>query len=359
MNYSKRIKNLQMMMRDVLDVEALLITDGFNLNYLVGFTGGGSDGAVLVSLDKAGLITDGRYTEAYQNNLPEGVEFFETREYYDKVVELTQQWNIEKLGFEENIPFSIFDRIDTALEIDFVPTPSPVEALREIKDDDEVAAIQVAIDKSITAYELLLKQIEIGMTEKQVVNLLDTIARQQGLQKASFDTIVASGINSSKPHATATDRKLQNGDFVTIDWGYYLNGYTSDLTRTFGIGDVDDKLKNIYQIVLDAQQKQVAAVKPDMPMNQLDAIGRDLITDAGFGKEFNHGTGHGFGLNIHETPYIQNRFDNPTVVGNIITIEPGIYVSGLGGVRIEDDLLVTKTGRDVLTGKLAKELIIL
>ena len=348
-------------MRDVLEVDGLLITDTFNLNYLVGFTGGGTDGAVLVGLDKAVLITDGRYTEAYQNNLPDGVEFSETREYYDRAVELTKEWGVKKLGFEEGVPFNIFDRIDEALDddIDFLPTPSPVEALREIKDDDEVAAIQVAIDKSITAYELLLKQIKIGMTERQVVNLLDAIAREQGLQKASFDVIVASGINSSKPHATATDRELQNGDFVTIDWGYYLNGYTSDLTRTFGIGDVDDKLKNIYQIVLDAQLKQVAAAGPDMPMNKLDAIGRDIITEAGFGKEFNHGTGHGFGLNIHETPYIQNRFDNPTVVGNIITIEPGIYVSGLGGVRIEDDLLITKDGSKNLTGKLAKDLIIL
>ncbi|EAG2965084.1 peptidase M24 family protein, partial [Listeria monocytogenes] len=233
-----------------------------------------------------------------------------------------------------------------------------IEALREVKDEEEIALIQQACHIADQGFEHILKMIRPGMTEIEVANQLDFFMRSLGATSVSFETIVASGLRSAMPHGVASEKVIEQGDLITLDFGCYYQSYVSDMTRTFAVGDPGDKLKEIYQIVLEAQEKVLAAAKPGMTGIELDAIARDHIASFGYGDAFGHSTGHGIGLEIHEGPNVSFRADKAFVVGNVITDEPGIYLPGIGGVRIEDDLLITETGNKVLTHS-PKELIIL
>lgn len=196
------------------------------------------------------------------------------------------------------------------------------------------------------------------MTEIEIANQLDFYMRAQGASGISFETIVASGLRSAMPHGVASEKIIEKGDFVTLDFGCYYQGYVSDMTRTFAVGEPAPRLKEIYQIVLDAQLAVLAEAKPGLTGIQLDAVAREYIASHGYGEAFGHSTGHGIGLEIHEGPNVSFRADKQFVPGNVITDEPGIYLPGIGGVRIEDDLLITAEGNRVLTHS-TKELIIL
>ncbi|MDR0899929.1 MAG: aminopeptidase P family protein, partial [Lactobacillaceae bacterium] len=327
MNFERRIENLRKMF-DVLEVDAMIVYQGNNNRYLTGFAGGTGEGMLAVSRSHAQFVTDGRYQEEYQNNMPEGVNFVVSRDYYGLTLEVLKTWGVKKVGFEDTIPFVVWDFFDDNLDekVDLLPLEKPIEILREIKDEDELFNTREAARLSVIAFNQLLEQIHSGMTEKEVADLLDFLAKKAGLEKTSFDTIVASGVNSSKPHATVTDRKLQKGDLVTIDFGYYYNGYTSDITRTFAVGEIDDQLKEIYQVVLNSEKAALAATKADMKLRDLDKVARDVIDEAGFGEYFNHSTGHGTGLDIHEGPAISARSTDESSLRNVLTIEPGIYL---------------------------------
>lgn len=206
------------------------------------------------------------------------------------------------------------------------------------------------------AYTYLLSIAKAGVSEKELAVALERKMVDLGASKKSFETILLSGANGSLPHGKPSDKKLQNGELVTVDFGCYFEKYASDMTRTFAVGDIDEKLSEIYNVVLEAQKRGIKAVKAGVSGYDVDKVCRDYITEAGYGEYFGHGTGHGLGIDVHEDISVSPKSKHILEVGNVITIEPGIYISGIGGVRIEDDVVVTENGCEVLN-KSPKELI--
>ncbi|MFV0561106.1 MAG: M24 family metallopeptidase [Enterococcus sp.] len=351
-----RVEKLRKAMK-AEEIDAFLVTSPYNLRYLTNFTG--TTGLAVITLEKAFFITDFRYTEQAATQA-QGFEIIQNvGPIFDEVANLVKKEDIRNLAFEElHVSFAEYSVLEEIIISDLTPVAGMIEEIREIKDEEEVATIQKACQITDEAYEHILKMIRPGMTEIEVANQLDFYMRSLGASGVSFDTIVASGLRSAMPHGVASDKIIETGDMITLDFGCYYQGYVSDMTRTFAIGDPGEKLKEIYQIVLDAQLAVIDMAKPGLTGIQLDAVARDYITKFGYGDAFGHSTGHGIGLEIHEAPNVSSRADKQFVVGNIITDEPGIYLPGIGGVRIEDDLLITAEGNRVLTQS-PKELIIL
>lgn len=221
--------------------------------------------------------------------------------------------------------------------------------LRSVKDDDEVAAMRRATAVAEAALEELLPRIKVGMTEKQIAALLMQELVNAGAHAFSFNPIVAAGPNSALPHAVPTDRPIRNGEFLLIDWGAIVDDYPSDITRTFQVGDLDPELVRVYDAVRRANEAGKAAVRPGVTGEQVDRAARKVIADAGYGDQFIHRTGHGLGLEVHETPNMVEGNSEPLIPGNVFTVEPGIYLPGRGGVRIEDNIVVTADGSHCLT----------
>ncbi|WP_423188793.1 M24 family metallopeptidase [Alkalibacterium sp. f15] len=337
-----RVEIIQQTMKNQ-KVEALLITSPYNLRYASGFTG--STGLSIVTQDKAYFVTDFRYTEQAAEQAV-GFEIIKnTGPIYDEVETIVEKEAIKVLSFEKDfVTYSTFEKINDLLACELEPSSGLLESLREIKDEKEIATIQQAIKITEYAFEEILCYIKPGVTEIEVANKLDFLMREKGATGVSFDTIVASGKRSAMPHGVASDKKIEQGDMITIDFGCYYKGYVSDMTRTISLGDPGEELKKIHQIVLDAHLKVNEQAKAGVTGKELDAVARDYITEKGYGEAFGHSTGHGIGLEVHETPGISYRNEKPLVEGNVITNEPGIYIPGLGGVRIEDDLVITKDG---------------
>lgn len=339
-------------------IDGFLVTSPYNLRYLTNFTG--TTGLAVITLDKAYFVTDFRYTEQAAKQA-QGYEIVKNvGPIFDEVAKLCQKEEIQSLGFEEAfISFAQYGQLEDLLEeTALIPISGMIEELREIKDENEVKIVRKACEIADRGIEHIWNTIKPGMTEIEVANQLDFYMRSLGATSVSFDTIVASGLRSAMPHGVASEKIIEKGELITIDFGCYYNGYVSDETRTFAIGDPGQKLKDIYQIVLEANLKVIEEAKPGMSGIELDAIARDHIASFGYGEAFGHSTGHGIGLEIHEGPNVSFRAEKRFVPGNIITDEPGIYLPGIGGVRIEDDLLVTSTGNEVLT-KATKEFMIL
>ena len=338
-------------------IASFLITSPYNLRYLTGFTG--TTGLALISLEKAYFITDFRYTEQAAKQCVGYEVVKNVGPILEVVADIVETTKLENLAFEEAyVPFKQYVDLETLLEVDLVPVSGMVEELREVKDEAEVAIIEKACNIADQAFSHILTYIKPGMTEIQVANELDFHMRSLGASGVSFETIVASGLRSAMPHGVASDKVIEEGDLITIDFGCYYNGYVSDMTRTIAIGEPSDKLKEIYNVVKEAQQKVLDVAKPGMTGVELDAVARDYIASKGYGEAFGHSTGHGIGLEIHEGPNVSKLADKAFVPGNVITNEPGIYLPGIGGVRIEDDMLVTENGIKRLTHS-EKELIIL
>ncbi|MDR3190055.1 MAG: aminopeptidase P family protein [Lactobacillaceae bacterium] len=345
---------------DKLDIDGILVADGANMKYLTGFYGGTGDGLVLVGKDGAALITDNRYEEDMRNRIADDVQLLITRDYWAVAMVAAQRFKIAKLGFEDSLPYRDFDYIDeNFVGEDIAPTPGLLEALREVKDEAELAALRKAGEVAVAGFNELLEQLHAGMTEREVANLLDYIMKQKGADKPSFDTIVAAGINGALPHAQATDKVIEKGELVTIDFGYFVDDYTSDVTRTIAFGEVSEELQNIYGIVKHANEVALAGIHAEMDASKIDDLARDVINEAGYGKNYEHSTGHGVGLAIHEGPAVSGRSEDTIHAGMLLTIEPGIYLPGIGGVRIEDDVITTKDGIENLTAGISKELIVI
>lgn len=351
-----RVEKLRIRMQEQ-GLDAMLITSPYNLRYMSHFTG--TTGLAVVTLEKAFFVTDFRYTEQVAKQAI-GYEIIQNKgPIYDEVVNIVRSNGIEALGFEEDfVTFSTFEALEDMMPCDLVPVSGMMEALRLIKEPAEIATIKKACSISDAAYEHILGVVKPGMTEIEVANELDFYMRKLGASGVSFETIVASGVRSAMPHGVASSKVIEQGDFITIDFGCYYDGYVSDMTRTFALGEPDPKLKEIYQIVLEAQLKVIDAAKPGVTGAQLDTIARDHIASHGYGEAFGHSTGHGIGLEIHESPAISAKSDYTLVPGNVITDEPGIYLPGIGGVRIEDDLVITETGNEIICTP-SKELIVL
>lgn len=352
-----RISRLREKMKQE-NLDAFLITSPYNLRYFTNFTG--TTGLAVVTNEQAFFVTDFRYTQQAAKQAQDFEVVKNSGSIFATVAELVQRTQVNTLAFEEDyITFSEYGLLKELMTTtNLVPISGLLEGLREVKEEKEIEAIQQACNIADQGFDHILKMIKPGMTEIEVANQLDFFMRSLGASGVSFETIVASGARAAMPHGVASQKRIEQGDIITLDFGCYYDGYVSDMTRTFAIGDPGEKMKEIYQIVLDAQLKVIEAAQPGVSGIELDAVARDYITSFGYGEAFGHSTGHGIGLDIHEGPNVSSRADKTFVSGNVITDEPGIYLPEIGGVRIEDDLLITSVGNEVLTHS-PKELIIL
>ncbi|WP_304608780.1 Xaa-Pro peptidase family protein [Planomicrobium sp. CPCC 101079] len=338
-------------------LEALLVTSRYNLRYVTNFTG--SAGLALVTKDKAWFITDFRYTEQATAQATEFEVVQAKTNLLEEVAELAKEYGVGTISFEqEYMTYATFVQYQEKLDAQLKPVSGLIEKIRMIKTPDEVEILKQAAKIADAAYEHICGFIRAGRTELEVSNELEFFMRQQGATSSSFDIIVASGLRSALPHGVATGKVIEQGELVTLDFGALYNGYISDITRTVAVGEPSEQLKEIYQIVLDSQVLGVEKIGPGMTGIEADAIARDYIKSKGYGEAFGHSTGHGIGLEVHEAPGLSSKSETVLEPGMAVTVEPGIYLPGIGGVRIEDDILITESGNERLTNS-TKELRIL
>ena len=330
-------------------VAAFLITNGINIRYITGFTG--SESILLITQKDDYLFTDFRYLEQAKQDVP-WIRIVERKVSLIKTIcRKLERLTIKKLYIESlYITFNQYSEIKNNVKgIRFIPTQGIIEKYRKRKTQEEIKIIQTAIDIAERAYSNIRKKIKAGLTEKNLADILEFEIRKQGGEKSSFEIICAAGARASQPHARATDRIIQDKDAILIDWGVSFQFYNSDLTRISFIDRISPKFKKIYQIVLDAQSFAIDSVKPGRMAKDIDYAARNYITKKGLGKYFGHGLGHGIGLAVHEGPTINAKSKEILEEGMVFTIEPGIYIPGWGGIRIEDIVLVTPHGCNVLS----------
>jgi Xaa-Pro aminopeptidase len=322
--------------------QPLLVTDPTNVRYLVGFDS--SNAALLVERDRVRLFTDFRYIQAAR--AVDDVETVMTRR--DLIGELAEMLS-GRIAFERVLPYGLYEVLRDG-GLDLVPTSGLVEQLRAVKDEHELAQIRAACKITDRVMERLTDVRFIGRTERDVAWDLVRLFHEEGAENVSFDSIVGSGPTGSRPHARAGDRKIGAGELVVIDTGCTIGGYTSDCTRTFATGPVDEEAKEVYATVLAAQQRALDGIRAGLTGVEADALARSVIEESAFAGTMGHGLGHGLGLDVHEAPKLSSESHDTLVPGNVVTVEPGIYLDGKFGVRIENDVLVTDTGIEDLTG---------
>ena len=335
-------------------IDALLLTDIGNIGYVSGFTG--STAQIVITPEEALFITDARYTLRAQAECG-GFEIVETPQGsggYGEALKsvLEARHGIKRLGFEASqVTVSQWETFRALVpELEWVPTKDLVETLRLIKDDAEIALIKDAITVAETAMRTVRPLLTPGTREQDFALELEFTMRRLGASGAAFDTIVASGLSGAHPHHHAGSRPMAAGDFVTIDWGATVEGYNSDITRTYALAEVSEKQREIYGIVLEAQQQAIAAIKPGKTGQEIDAAARDYIASRGYGAAFGHSLGHSLGRSVHDGPGFSVRSSELVLKpGMVMTVEPGIYLDGWGGLRLEEDILVTEDGCEILT----------
>lgn len=337
-------------------IEMFLVSKEENRNYLSMFYSTSFD--IVIGREKNWLLTDFRYLEAAEESEP----LFEVVQVSGEygLTEFLKEKNPQSLGIERSvITVKEYDGIREVIpSCDFISADGIVEKSRVIKDDGELEKIRQAAKIADIAFSYILDRIRPGVSEREIAWLLERKMREEGASALSFDTICASGVRSSMPHAHPTDALIENGDFVTMDFGCVFEGYCSDMTRTVAVGSVSDEQKEIYRIVLEAQRHTCDVIRAGMTGRQIDAAARDIIVAAGFGQCFGHALGHGVGLEIHEAPTANPRSTEIFEKNMMITVEPGIYIPKKFGVRIEDLSIVGDTGIINLVNS-EKELIIL
>lgn len=331
--------------------DALLVTSFTNVTYLTGFTG--DDSYLLLRHDGEIIVSDGRYTTQLEEQCP-GLDMDIRRtgvSIANAVVRLVHSAGIGRLAVEgDSMTVSLRERLVEKLpKLEILTTSGMVEWLRQIKDKEEIAEIREAVWYAEKAFAVIRATLQAEQTEKQIADEMDHQFRRFGGRGSSFPSIIAVGERGALPHAIPTEKRVGEGDFVLIDWGASGRLYKSDLTRVLLTGRISPKLRRVYGVVLSAQIQAIAAIRPGVAAHEVDAVARGVIADAGFGRSFNHGLGHGLGLEVHEAPRLAATSSTVLKPGMVITVEPGIYLPGWGGVRIEDDVLVTRTGHEVLT----------
>jgi Xaa-Pro aminopeptidase len=352
MDFGRRLDRLREAIASA-EIDALLVTRAPNIRYLTGFTG--SAGMVLVGGDEIVVVTDGRYaTQAAEQlgdaGVPARIEITPTpsdqRGTLVACVSGFGRLGLEAQGVtwaQQRLFAEWFDSVE------LVATESMVEVLRAVKDEAEVTRMRTACGIADAALGDVLDHLCRGPTEREFARLLEEAMLDRGAARTSFETIVASGPNGAKPHARPTDRRIGTGELVVIDYGCVVDGYCSDATRTVSVGDPGSPASDIWEVVARSQAAGRGAVRPGIECREVDRVSRAVIEAAGWGDAFVHGTGHGVGLEIHESPRVAASADGTLVAGCVVTIEPGIYVPGLGGVRLEDTVVVTEDGADALT----------
>ena len=338
-------------------LDALVISQPENLRYLAGFTG--SSGWLLISEKNAVLATDFRYVEQAKGESPD-FEIFQTkRELRDWLPGLVSDLGWHKLGFEANfMSYDSYHKLNEATEtkqvnLELVPTTGLVEQLRSIKEPEELGFITKAVTLADAAFQQAKAIIRPGITEKEAAWEIEKLLRQERSEGMPFEIIVASGPNSALPHARPTEKIIRSGEPVIIDMGARFNGYCSDLSRTLFLGKADKTLREIYNIVLKAQTAAIEGVESGMDASQADQLARSVVEQAGYGNAFGHGLGHGVGLAVHELPTLGPSSSDSLADGMVFTIEPGIYLAGKGGARIED-MVVLENGKARVLSKAKK-----
>lgn len=337
-------------------LDGLLVMKPANRHYLSGFTG--SSGVLLILKDTSYVITDFRYVEQASKQAPDYQIIKHGNPITDTLKELLEKHSVRNIGFEKDfVTFSQFEDLSKYLPfISLEPVEKLTEDLRMVKDDLELASIKKAVEIADYSFIEILKIIKPGLKEEEVAANLEFIMRKLGSQKPAFESIIASGHRSALPHGIASDRVIGANEFLKMDYGAVYNGYHSDMTRTVVVGQASDKHKEIYNIVLEAQLTAINGIKPGLLGKEIDKLARDIINKSGYGDNFGHGLGHGVGLVIHEGPTLSPIGDVELQPGMVVTVEPGIYLPDWGGVRIEDIVVVTETGYEILT-KTTKELL--
>lgn len=328
-------------------IPALLVTDITNIRYLTGFSG--SSGFLFITDKESCFITDFRYREQSEHEVREWAIVIEKEKRIDTIKNLCRKTGTRTLGFEDSASFALYRQLSRQ-GLSLIPAEQLIEKLRMIKAPPEIDLIKLAVERAESAWRDVKPFIRIGARERDIAARLGDRLRKVGCRNIPFEIIVASGRHSALPHAKPTDKKLQRGDFVIIDWGGEADGYYSDMTRTLLVrGPQVGRQKELYQVVLDANRKAIDAVNTGIQAAVIDHAARSSIREAGYGEFFGHGTGHGVGLQVHESPRI-SRNKRLTIRENMVfTIEPGIYLPGLGGVRIEDMVVVRKEKAEVMT----------
>ncbi|MCI8399006.1 MAG: aminopeptidase P family protein [Oscillibacter sp.] len=348
------------------DLDAILLTSAANRFYASGFFIPEGDGVVLASRSGACFFTDARYTEAAGRVLT-GAELLELTPERTLSAQLSEQIflkGIRRLGFEENhMTVQAYRRYEKLFaegkpSCELVPAGALMAGLRRSKDPEELASLEAAQRIAERALEDILQEIRPGVTEKEIAARLQYLMLHYGASDMSFDPIVVSGVNGSLPHGVPSEKQIQAGEFVTMDFGCIYQGYCSDMTRTVAVGYASSEMWHVYQTVLEAQAAGIAAARAGVTGKAVDAAARDVIAAAGFGAYFTHSFGHGVGVEIHEAPNASSRNEEPLPAGAVISAEPGIYIPGKLGVRIEDVIVLTEDGCRNLT-KAPKELLIL
>jgi Xaa-Pro aminopeptidase len=339
------------------DLEGILFFDMANIRYMTGFTG--SEGALFVGESSTVLLVDGRYVTQAKGETEE-CEIFQFTDREEGITQVINLFGARKIGFESLVlSYDSYERLrNLAPDIELKPLSDKIGSVRARKDNEEIACLRRAAAIAAEALTETLEMINPGVTEDTVAFAIESKMREKGSEKPSFETIVASGDNSAMPHAKPRSYGIKKGDFAVIDYGAVYKGYHSDETCTFAVGTVSEEKKKVYGIVRDAHDRAIDAVRAGVSCKKIDGIARKYIEDKGFGTCFSHGTGHGVGLEVHEAPMISQRGKGYLEEGMVITVEPGIYMPGKWGVRIEDTILVKKDGGEILT-KMPKDLRIL
>jgi len=350
MDHETRREKVRKAMRKV-GVDALLVTDFTNVTYLTGFTG--DDSYLLMRDDGDTILSDPRYTTQLGEEAPDldlyirkpGVSILQA------TVRVLRSAEVSRLGIEaDSMTVGLEDKISDKLpQMAIVPTSGLVEKFRQIKDKDEIELTRLAVWQAEKAFGVIRASLRMEMTEKQIAADLEYQFRLFGAKGPAFPSIVAVGPRSALPHATPGNQRAEESDFILVDWGASEGLYRSDLTRMIVTDRIPPKFAGIYEIVLEAQTKAIEAIRPGVVCQDVDAVARRIIAKAGYGRRFGHGLGHGMGLLIHESPRLAAKNQTVLKPGMIVTVEPGIYISGWGGIRIEDDVLVTRNGHEVLT----------
>jgi Xaa-Pro aminopeptidase len=329
-------------LRGLLD-EPLLVTNPTNVFYLSGFKS--SNAALLIEEERVRLFSDFRYSEAA--GAVEGVEFEETKRALLK--DLAGRL-AGRVGFEADfVSYSGYETL-RAGSVEPVPRSGLVEGLRAVKEAEELAAIKQACEITDRMFERLVEESFAGHTEREIAWTIARLFHEEGADQVAFESIVASGPNAARPHARATERKIGRDETVIVDTGCFVGGYTSDYTRTFVTGSVGEEIKEAYAVVHAAQQAGLAAIRAGVTGVEADGAARAVVDETQFAGTFGHGLGHGLGLEVHEAPRMSTESSDTLAAGNVVTVEPGIYLAGRAGIRIEDNVVVTGTGSENYTG---------
>ena len=327
----------------------LFVSNIFNVRYLSGFSG--STAGLVVSPAEAKLITDFRYEEQASQEAFPGVQVvIDKRDVLGATCEMLASAE-GKIGFEAGaLPYGSFEKLAGAVKAELVPTEGMAESLRKVKDEAELASLLKAARASDAVFGEILREIRPGISEVDLAARIDFLLRQRSTDVPPFKTIVASGVRASLPHAQPTPKPIDKGDLLTMDFGASVDGYCSDLTRTVVVGKASARQQEIYGIVLEANQKALAGIKAGVKGNEADSLARQHIEAKGYGERFGHGLGHGVGLEIHEEPRLSQKNIEVLEAGMVATVEPGVYIPGWGGVRIEDLMVVETEGCRLLSG---------